>query len=63
MLQLRHTIVDDGRPQYEIAGAAGIEESKLSKAIHGRLLLSAEEKANLAGVLATSAAELFGGKA
>jgi len=63
LIALKVAIVGDARPQYEIARAAGLEETRLSKAIHGRCSLSPDEKHSIASTLGTSVAELFGSDA
>ena len=45
--------------QYELAAKVGISESKLSRAINGRVALSPNERERIAKVLAYPAAWLF----
>jgi transcriptional regulator with XRE-family HTH domain len=46
-------------PQFELAATVGISESKLSRAIHGRVVLSPEERTRIAGILGYSDTWLF----
>lgn len=55
---LKVLIVEDGRSQYEIAQAAGIQETRLSKIIHKRAQMTEVERGLLAHVLGKSADEL-----
>ena len=61
LLKLKHALVDDGRPQYEIARAASVEETRFSKALNGRCDLGEQEKVKVATVLGRKVEELFGG--
>ena len=45
--------------QFELAASVGISESKMSRAIHGRLELSGEECRQIADILGYSRAWLF----
>lgn len=58
-IELKVAAIRDGRRQYEIARAAGIEETRLSKVMHGRVQLTEEEKNRLAAVLGRRVDELF----
>lgn len=58
-IKLKLAILLSGTPQYRIAQRAEVEETRLSKAIHGRVNLSLDEKERLAAVLGRPMEELF----
>jgi transcriptional regulator with XRE-family HTH domain len=63
---LQVAIWQTGRPNYEIATAARISESRLSRILHGRAVPSRAEVLRLSNVLGRAPAELKlqnGGKA
>ena len=62
LIALKVAIAGDPRPQYEVARAAGLEETRLSKAIHGRCPLSGREKAAISTVLGVPVETLFEGE-
>jgi plasmid maintenance system antidote protein VapI len=50
-LDIKTAILRSGRPQYAVAQAIGVSEDRLSKFIHGRGKLSADQVARLKVIL------------
>jgi plasmid maintenance system antidote protein VapI len=46
-LDIKTAILKSGRPQYAVAQAIGVSEDRLSKFIHGRVKLSADQMERL----------------
>jgi plasmid maintenance system antidote protein VapI len=59
-LDIKTAILKSGRPQYTVAQAIGISEDRLSKFIHGRVKLSADQMERLKVILQLEDTEVFG---
>lgn len=46
-LEVKTAILKSGRPQYAVAQEIGVSEDRLSKFIHGRVKLSADQMGRL----------------
>lgn len=57
--RLQVALFYDGRAQYDIARAAGINETRLSRIAAGRIVPNEEEKVRIAAALSQRAEELF----
>ena len=58
--KLKLLVMQDGRPQWEIAQELGWSESKLSRVIHERIPLGIEGTQQLAAVLHISQEDIYG---
>lgn len=58
--KLKLAVLNSGRPQFEIAIAAGLSETKLSRIVRGRAKPTESEAVRIAGALDMSAEQLFG---
>lgn len=56
---LKHAILHSGRRQYDLAAAARISETRLSRLVTGRLEATAEERRRLSLALGESEEVLF----
>lgn len=59
ILGLRFWLCVDSRPQYEIARAAGVSESRLSRLARGVLAPTDDERVRVAQILGRTEHELF----
>ena len=57
--KLKSAIFESGKTQGEVARLSGINQTYLSQAIQGRLILRADEQRRIARVLKLNPAELF----
>ena len=58
--KLKVAVVSSGRPQFEIAVAAGMSETKLSRIVRGRASPTEEEALRIARALEQPPEHLFG---
>ena len=59
LLKLKMTIIRSGRRQYEVARAAGMPETRLSRIILGRIRPTSEERRRIAESLGVRDGEIF----
>ncbi len=59
LAKLKGAIFESGKTQTEVARLSGINQTYLSQAIQGRLILRADEQRRIARVLKLNPAELF----